>query len=58
MSIEIKAKELGHLFFVDKFSHVIARDKQGGELRTQSVEALLLLAILKSLQSGKTGEPK
>jgi hypothetical protein len=53
VSIQVKAEALGHKFFVDEFSRVIARDKKGGEIESQTVEALLLLAILQRLPVGK-----
>lgn len=40
-----------HTFEVDKFSWVIAHSSDGGFLKSQSVDTLLLLAILSELQS-------
>lgn len=39
-----------HQFFVDNFSWVRAVSKDGGTLKEQSVEALLLLEIAKQLE--------
>lgn len=42
-----------HTFSVDKFGWVIATSEDRGTLRTQSVEAHLLLAILDELRDQK-----
>ena len=40
-------------FEVDKYSWVVATDKDGGMLKSQSVEALLLFEILKEIRKHK-----
>lgn len=42
---------MGRQFSVNTFGWVIAREPNGGMLKTQSVEALLLLSILSELQA-------
>lgn len=46
-------------FTIDNYGWVVSRDKNGGTLKSQSVEAQLLYAILQRLpdQSAPLGEP-
>jgi len=43
-----------HTFTIDTFGWVRATDEKGGYLKSQSVEAHLLLAILRELQKRNT----
>jgi hypothetical protein len=44
---------VGHRFEVDRNGNITATDSRGGSLTTQSVEALMLLCILRILQNSK-----